>query len=58
MVNIYIYVYLHYERILTLFLSINSEAQNIKNMKSRASKACAEISTVHRWCLTGKSQEI
>ncbi|CAG8478974.1 11767_t:CDS:10 [Diversispora eburnea] len=35
------------------FRVVLDEAQNIKNMKSRASKACAELNTVHRWCLTG-----
>ncbi|RHZ75362.1 hypothetical protein Glove_216g60 [Diversispora epigaea] len=35
------------------FRVVLDEAQNIKNMKSRASKACSELNTVHRWCLTG-----
>ncbi|CAG8470192.1 11603_t:CDS:10 [Dentiscutata heterogama] len=29
------------------------EAQNIKNRNSRASKACALLSSTYRWCLTG-----
>ncbi|RHZ44052.1 hypothetical protein Glove_768g12 [Diversispora epigaea] len=35
------------------FRVVLDEAQNIKNMDSRASKACSELNTVHRWCLTG-----